>query len=271
MDVLTINGQKADIILESETNVRELLSGLDSWITGSGLYVSGLEIDGTAYGASLMDEAFALRLNSVSRIDVRLSSWAELMLEALIGIQNDLETSDEEAWTSSTEWNTAHTAAFLRENAADIHALVTGVLDGKIKQAEALPLIAERIRELRNPAGEIAASLPIITEISDRLEDLPLDIQTGKDARAAQTITLFSGITEKLFRLLFLLQRRGVKTESISALLSDFSAAVKELYAAYENRDTVLVGDLAEYELAPRLPELASRLGELAASGVSSA
>jgi hypothetical protein len=35
---------------------------------------------------------------------------------------------------------------------------------------------------------------------------------------------------------------------------------MKELIAAYENKDTVLVGDLAEYELSPRLLKLCSVL-----------
>jgi hypothetical protein len=35
--------------------------------------------------------------------------------------------------------------------------------------------------------------------------------------------------------------------------MEEFGAALKELLAAYEVRDAVLVGDLAEYELAPRL------------------
>jgi hypothetical protein len=35
--------------------------------------------------------------------------------------------------------------------------------------------------------------------------------------------------------------------------MEEFNAALIELTSAYENRDTVLAGDIAEYELAPRL------------------
>ena len=40
---------------------------------------------------------------------------------------------------------------------------------------------------------------------------------------------------------------------TVSDYIGEFNAILKELLAAYETRDSVLVGDLAEYELAPRL------------------
>ena len=42
--------------------------------------------------------------------------------------------------------------------------------------------------------------------------------------------------------------------------IMEFSAALRELLAAYEQHDTVLVGDLAEYEMAPRLRGLHAAL-----------
>ena len=98
-------------------------------------------------------------------------------------------------------------------------------------------------------------------------------MQTGKDGRAAETMTLFSALTEKLFRLVFLFARRGTTIEgievasmdgtgmvSLKTYIEEFSAALRELIAAWENSDTVLVGDLAEYELSPRLSVFAAAL-----------
>jgi hypothetical protein len=274
MDTITINGKTAGITLEAEKTLGELLSGLDSWLEGSGQYLSGIEVDGKIYGSSSIEGAFDLSLDGISRLNIKTSSWAELMLEALFGVKNDLEfyeknpsgsSAAETAFQGPTAWKEGHTALFLKTNAVDIYHLMLQIVDGKILPEKALPLVTERIRELRDPASEIKASLPAITEISKRLEDLPLDLQTGKDARAAETIALFSGVTEKLFRLLHILRRGGIAVESIGAFLDEFGSAVKELHSAYTNKDTVLVGDLAEYELAPRLLEFSSLLGGLAA------
>ncbi|MDR2143803.1 MAG: hypothetical protein LBP29_05490 [Treponema sp.] len=279
MNTITINGKPAGITLEAEKTLGELLSGLDSWLEGSGQYLSGIEIDGKTYGSSLLENAFDLGLDGISRLDIKTSSWAELMLEALFGVKNDLEfyeknppgsSAGEAAFEGPSAWKEGHAALFLKTNAPDIYQLTLQILDGKILPEKVLPLITERIRELRDPASEIRASLPAITEISKRLEDLPLDVQTGKDARAAETIALFSGVTEKLFRLLHILRRGGIAVESIGGFLDEFGSVVKELHSAYTNKDTVLVGDLAEYELAPRLLEFSSLLGGLAAPAEAS-
>jgi hypothetical protein len=47
-----------------------------------------------------------------------------------------------------------------------------------------------------------------------------------------------------------------VAENPIDTYLAEFNAALRELLAAYEQRDTVLVGDIAEYEMAPRLRNL---------------
>jgi hypothetical protein len=284
MDTITINGKIADITLEAEKTLGELLSCLDSWLEGSGQHLSGIEVDGETYGSSSLEKAFGLSLDGISRLDIKTSSWAELMLEALFGIKNDLEVYEKNpseisaaeasvyenagafsGLQKSAEWKESHTALFLKNNAADLYVLMLQILDGKILPEKALPFIAERIRELQDPSSEIKASCPAITEIAKRLEDLPLDIQTGKDARAAETIALFSGVTEKLFRMLYILRRGGIAAESMNVFLDEFGSAVKELHSAYANKDTVLVGDIAEYELAPRLLEFSSLLGGLAA------
>jgi len=104
---------------------------------------------------------------------------------------------------------------------------------------------------------------PLVGEICARLEELSLDIQTGKDARAAETVRTFSGIGEKIFRIFNMLKLAGfpvgeitVENASITAYITEFDTALRELLAAYEQHDTVLVGDLAEYEMAPRLHHL---------------
>jgi hypothetical protein len=109
--------------------------------------------------------------------------------------------------------------------------------------------------------------------ITGRLEELPIDIQTGKDGRAAETVSLFSNIAEKLFRFFVIFQSRGefihtVESVPIQIFLEEFNTALKELLTAYSNKDVVLAGDLAEYELAPRFRAFYTALKQPAASPV---
>jgi hypothetical protein len=223
-------------------------------------------------------------LEGISSIDVKASGWAELLMEALISLKNDLElyesASEEERTIFTEHWATTAPALFLKDNEKDLYSLVEKILadpssgSPQLIPAAVILLVNERIRELENPAQEIKLLRPLAEDIAKRLEDLPLDMQTGKDSKAAETITIFSSLVEKIFRLIFLFKyfktdidtievpsMDGPGNQTLKDYIGEFSAALKELISASENKDTVLVGDLAEYELAPRLRSLSEALG----------
>ncbi|MDR0600542.1 MAG: hypothetical protein LBG84_10795 [Treponema sp.] len=276
MDI-SINGKTADITLEAEKTLGEVLAGVDNWLAGSGLFLSGLEVDGKTYGAHSMEEAFSLSLETIGTVDLKTSGWAELTLEALEELRDELEEPGGTAAEDRVQaWKESPAALFLGHNAPELYDTAVKTLEGSFPPGGTLSLIAERIREIKNPFRELADSQGMIRETARRLEDLPLDTQTGKDVRAAETITLFSALTEKIYRLIFLFKHYGIGLETVELspetinlkdYIEEFSAALKELYSAYESKDTVLVGDLAEYELAPRLLRIGSALGDLAPAG----
>jgi hypothetical protein len=268
---ISINEQPADIILESEKTVGELLSGLEEWLQGSGNRISGLQINGQTVNLLSFTEAFERSLESIESIDIKVSTLPELALEALFNAQDIVkvygDSSFEEQNHIKHNWEESAAAHFLSEQIADIALSMHKTFLGEYTCEEMGLLINERIRELMDPEREFGNLSALISGIAARLEDLPLDIQTGKDIRVAETVQLFSHTTEKLFRLLQLLKLQGFAIESIfidtvsaDTFIEEFSATIKELLAAYEIQDAVLVGDLAEYELSPRLLKLYSAL-----------
>jgi hypothetical protein len=128
-----------------------------------------------------------------------------------------------------------------------------------------------------------------IYDITARLEVLSLNMQMGKDREATETVYEFSKVTEKLFRIIHLLPAAADGAEGVSSLTGDvsfptedvssftggassltedvvffeeFAGVLKEFFHVYQARDSVLAGDLAEYEVSPRLLELYDRLKE---------
>jgi hypothetical protein len=264
---ITINGNPADITLESERNVGEVLAGLDGWLSGSGYRLSGLEIDGEAADSGSLETLFDRELAGIHRLDIRTSSLLELTAEALIytrGDSEDYETADfADKQCLAARWRQSPAALFLAGQSPDVYQWAEKTFSGEgIGAGELRLLIDERLRELGDPLGELSRAEPLIDGLVQR-QDLPLDIQTGKDGRAVETIQIFSGISGKIFRLFTILKAGGldagalkVDDISIQAFIEEFDAILRELLAAYETRDAVLVGDLAEYELAPRLRKL---------------
>jgi hypothetical protein len=265
---IRINGVDAAIQLETERNVGEVLCGLDSWLNGTGYRLSGLTIDGETANVDSMESCFGRSIETIETLDISAKALLELFAESLIDTIRDAEvyeaTGFEEKGRFAEQWKQSPQALMIAEQSPDLFDWAIKTFSGEGSNIPAFTLLLEeRIRELHNPAGELEKSGPLVAEVCARLEELPLDIQTGKDARAAETVRIFSAVTEKIFRIFNVLKIAGfpvgeinVNNIPVTAFIMEFSTALRELLAAYEQRDTVLVGDLAEYEMAPRLRSL---------------
>ena len=269
---ISINGKPADIIIEKEKYVGDVLSGLEQWLAGTGNRLSGLSIDGLETSVATLTDAMERELEGIQHLDIRISSWDELAREALGALKETCAVYGDTSFELRTEirnrWEGSAAAAFISTEITDLHDLAQLSFGGEGLSTRDLGiLVEERLRELEDPAGEIENMEKPISEIIRRMEGLPLDVQTGKDGRAAETIRLFSQMSEKLIRILQVFKYRGLLIDSFlidgvpsKEFLNDFSAILGELCTAYGNQDTVLVGDLVEYELAPRLLKLLSAL-----------
>jgi len=265
---IRINGAVADIQLETEKNVGEILSGLDSWLAGTGHRLSGVAVNGAAADSDSMDACFGTSVDTVDILDISTSAIVDLFAESLIDTIQDIDAYEaagfEDKSRFADQWRQSPQALLLAEQSPDLFDWAVKVFAGEGVSPQAFRLLMEeRLAELQNPAAEMARTGALVAEICGRLEELSLDIQTGKDARAAETIRAFSGVTEKVFRVFNMLKLAGfpvgeitVENASITACITEFGTALRELLAAYEQHDTVLVGDLAEYEMAPRLHRL---------------
>jgi len=265
---IRINGADADIQLETEKNVGEILCALDAWLAGTGHRLSGLNIDGEAASTGSLETFFDRDVDTVTTLDITTTPVLRLFAESLLNTIQDIDAYEaagfEERGRFSEQWKQSPQALLLAEHSPDLFNWASQTFSGEGSGTQAFRvLVEERLRELQDPAAEISRTGPLINEICTRLEELPLDIQTGKDARAAETVRTFSGVTEKVFRVLYILRTEGfpvgeitVENMPVTAYITDFGTALKELLAAYEQHDTVLVGDLAEYEMAPRLRSL---------------
>ncbi len=156
---------------------------------------------------------------------------------------------------------------------------ITGIrVDGSTFEADTLdPLFA------RDPSGiatielDTINSQDIIGMLRDfgnrmsgfvpQLKEIPVQLQTGKDMTVLETIHRFSLDLQGLYQVLPLIPLAGLPGE-ISAVdgipfgeyPSELAPVLSELIKALEIKDTVLAGDLSEYELAPRIERLGMAL-----------
>jgi hypothetical protein len=205
-------------------------------------------------------------------MDITVSSWEDLAIEALVQLKETCKRYNNASFTEclaiKKQWEESAAATFLHGEIKELHEYASLCFSGVgISAGNLLLLVDERIHELEYPERELENMEKPISEIARRMEEVPLDVQTGKDGKAAETIQFFTQMAEKLFRLLRILKLRKSGFDSFQVeelgmreFLNDFNTALVELTAAYKNQDSVLIGDLAEYEMAPRLLKLYSAL-----------
>ena len=276
---IQINGKPAEITLENEKTFGDIISGIEKWISPSGNRIQKINLNGKEIPADALEEAFSISIGDIGKLDISISAWRELAAEALgdlyeICLAFEKAAFDERGLISSS-WENSSAARFLVSDIPDIYNIACRTMSGEGLPVQTLNfIIEERLREISDPGREIDISETQVKAIAARMEELPLDMQTGKDQRAAETVQLFSQMGEKLFRIFFIQKTEGLSLETLiidnqpaRVFIEEFNAVLEELSSAYENHDTILVGDIAEYELAPRLIKLYTSLKDVLKSG----
>jgi hypothetical protein len=81
-------------------------------------------------------------------------------------------------------------------------------------------------------------------------------LATGRDRQAMEAVVRFSELCQRLLALLGSLGVPAVGGREPAEFFAGLNGVLQELIAAFQARDTVLIGDLLEYEIAPRLRQL---------------
>lgn len=106
--------------------------------------------------------------------------------------------------------------------------------------------------------------------LSKELQELPVKLQSGKDIEATQLISKLADFIEKFchtatLSALFadIYEKITIDGKTINDFFQDFSQILNDFEQAIASKDTVLMGDLAEYEISPRLLSIAQTIKEL--------
>ena len=291
--VITINESPADISLEHEQSLKEVIDGLDRWLKKEGFFMSGVMVNGKA--VSLEDPGLTdLAVAEIQTLDIFAHELKELVLENVGTVYQYLYLLQ----SNITEGNTENISELLGElpfiltsidkvlgsgdtsfsdrlkamvdEAGFSNGVVKGEKQNLIAYLSTLILFLENlIREKTDPESEFFKTVRALHASIPGLREVTVLLQTGKDREAMETIITFSEISAKLTRLFPLVENSGaistgsVKINGVSfgEFYSELNDFLHQLLEAFENEDSVLIGDLLEYEIAPRLESLVSAIG----------
>jgi len=121
-------------------------------------------------------------------------------------------------------------------------------------------VFGERLAELRDPVAEMRSAGTLFDARAKDLADLPVLLQTGKEDGAMKTVLYFIEVFNKVIRLIPELRQAGVDLDAfqiegqgLAEFYGAFNGVLRDLTDAFEHKDAVLIGDLAEYEILPRM------------------
>jgi len=292
---ITINDEKIDYTLENEKNLYEVLASLRRWLESEGFVLTEARSDTRELDLSAEEELKAIAINSIGILHIGAQTAVEKQYKDLAAIAEFLAilkrgvgAGDSKAvktllrdypylrdgldgvlarhGLASTELN----AAALDSRIAESGILETGEAKGETRKSlfafieTATAAIVPRMREIENPAQELSRDAEQLKQSVGQLSEVSVMLQTGRDQEAMAVIVRFVELSTKITRLYPILKQAGsvdynkvvVEGVSFPEFYAEFNTILGELIDAFTAEDSVLIGDLLEYEISPRLEKL---------------
>lgn len=294
MEIL-LNGKPLDVTLENEKNLGEIINGVEIWLKNSDLLITSIkisdkellseipekwkntligDIDQVALTVKPTSEVHASSLQNIvhfitmlkqafSNKDVNLlhelNDGYPFMIESLSLLTKQYKFKEVKNYTlffanHFPSINPQKVIALTEKELHEAIIIIDTLLTHLIEMTEE---INDPFNSLQKCGEKIKTSIQDISEVS-------ILLQTGKDREAMNTLVSFSDTLQKFLRIFLILKENKninvdsltISDMSIEEYASELNGFLKELIDAFQINDSVLIGDLLEYEIAPRLEGL---------------
>jgi hypothetical protein len=298
MDIF-INEQPLNFTLQGETDFSEVRREVMKWLAGEYYTVEHCEIDQRQIAPERLEEWDDTKIGDIDVVRFKVRPVAELNFEGLqtvyqymLLLKKALEMENTGVFKELSgdypiiekELNRILNPGGGDAQNSDIILLThqleqTGFFQNTVDRKDAavnaakicggfLSILHERMHEITNPKDELLASINALADLIGPMNNIPVLLQTGKDREAMQTVLQFVETSQKMLRLYPILKvtsdfdtRRKLSSgETLEQFYGDLNAILQELTEAFNAKDSVLIGDLLEYEIAPRIENLITLL-----------
>ncbi len=287
---ITINDEPIDFTLEKERALGQVVDGIQDWLRANGFAITALRIDDTdisfesrlEWQNDAVEEVTSLEITAHHPTDLAYDKIAAavrylglikedgdpnspVIADLLKGVDDVAEMIDDvlpsQGISGSTFGiqfrNLARKTGILTDSAAsgeDFSLFLSFI-------TELINILSSMMHEIADPAAEIKALAPLLRDSLGGIGDVAVLLQTGKDREAMTQLINFIEILQKLIRVVHFLNEHAlidlgiieIDGSRIEDFASDLNGFLRELTAAMESGDSVLIGDLLEYEIEPKL------------------
>jgi len=107
----------------------------------------------------------------------------------------------------------------------------------------------------------------LFTSLSEKMEQVPVALQNGQNAEVVESIKNLADHIDEFCHVATLaslfpdtFKEITINGMNFKDFFADFSQILLDFEQALQNNDTVLIGDLSEYEICPRLSAISQAL-----------
>ncbi len=284
MEIL-VNREPLDFSLENESSLGEVIDELADWLRSGRFAITSLDVNDRTYAIHDRDAWADIALHTVREISVEALPLSEADHATLIALDeycallaHALETRNDGPIGELAEelpYVRGRLAGYFpsladengRVAVCSNRELESGILPDP-EAAEAIlaeitdirTILQTREREYREPERELALSLGQLAAAAVQLIEVPVQLQTGDETTAMQTIVRLTELLTRVMRLVPLVEASArepaIDIAGVRRFAEEITPQLSELKDAFEMQDSVLIGDLLEYEVAPRLEKL---------------
>lgn len=110
----------------------------------------------------------------------------------------------------------------------------------------------------------------LFTELSQEMANVPVALQNGKNLEVSNSIKNLADSIDQFCHVATLASlfpeefaKSNLNSINFNNFFEEFSPILKDFEDALKNNDSVMIGDLSEYEICPRLQEISKAIKDL--------
>ncbi len=272
---IVINGQKIDYELENEKTIGEVLKGIFTWLEKADMRINSIQVDeATLTGDQLFDRSIdtvqKLQIESISNREYQIH-FLEYAQNYLILLNEALNKNDQKSLSEFSESYEEMRSVLFEIIGRSVRPDICKTLDSVFVNDEEIECKPEEIGveisqlnsvienylvELVTPEKQMDKIVANLAEFAEKLDEVAIQLQTGKDKVAMAAIIHLVESLQVFMRCLVWMEKKDTSTK----LNKEMNNMLAELEEALKTNDTVLIGDILEYEIKPFLIELPNLL-----------
>lgn len=279
---ILVNQQELSVTLEDERTVGDVVEQLRNWLATSGMRISRLAMNATDISDSERSQWETRPLDDIDELSIEtrppidrdpdalltLIEYLELLARALKSADSDSlrDVLGEYRYVASALEGVLRATGQPGELLAPIESITAAVIDTtgetvpsgddlEVLKADAernvdtaLSGVQSRLSEVIRPEEELQVTAGLLSRTLPEVAEVAVLLQQGRDEEAMRRIVRFTDLAGKYVRL------------SNDGEMEQLHEPLNELVDAFDNKDTVLIGDLLEYEVVPRLENSVARV-----------